>query len=290
MNRRDAIKNGLLASGCFLQSGLETEDGKDGISSLKGNINHSVCKWTYDFLSLDELCILAKEIGIEAIDLVEPKDWSVIKSHGLKVSMCSGAEIGLTKGWNNKQYHQELIRNYNEYIPLMAKAGHTNLICFSGNRSNISEEEGLDNSVEGLKSILPIAEKNGITIHMEILNSKVDHRDYMCDKSTWGIELCNRLDSPSFKLLFDIYHVQVMEGDIISNIRQNAHYYGHYHTAGVPGRNELDNHQELYYPAIMEAILKTGFKGYVAQEFISKMNDTDAKKQSLRDAIKICDV
>lgn len=290
MNRRDAIKSGLLASGCFIQSGLTAKDFKGESSSLKGNINHSVCKWTYDFLSVDELCILAKEIGIEAIDLVEPKDWPVIKNHGLKVSMCSGAEIGLTKGWNDKQYHQQLIRNYNEYIPLMVKAGHTNLICFSGNRSNISDEEGLDNSVEGLKSILPIAEKNGITIQMEILNSKVDHSDYMCDKSSWGIELCKRLDSPSFKLLFDIYHVQVMEGDIIRNIRQNTQYYGHYHTAGVPGRNELDTHQELYYPAIMEAIVNTGFKGYVAQEFIPKMKDIDAKKQSLRDAIKICDI
>ena len=290
MNRRDAIKSGLLASGCFIQSGLVAKDIKDDFSSLKGNINHSVCKWTYDFLSIDKLCILAREIGIEAIDLVEPKDWSVVKSHGLKVSMCSGAEIGLTKGWNDKQYHRELIKSYTNYIPLMVKAGHTNLICFSGNRNDISDDEGLNNCVEGLKSILPIAEKNGITIHMEILNSKVDHRDYMCDKSTWGIELCKRLDSPGFKLLFDIYHVQVMEGDIISNIRQNALYYGHYHTAGVPGRNELDIHQELYYPAIMEAIVNTDFKGYVAQEFIPKKKDTDAKKQSLRDAIKICDV
>jgi len=290
MNRRDVIKTGILASGCLIHPGLSGNIENVKPTNLKGNIRHAVCQWTYDFLSIDDLCILSKDIGIEAIDLVEPGDWDTVKRHGLTVSMCSGAEIGLTKGWNDTQYHTTLIQRYTDYMPGMTKAGFTNLICFSGNRGSIDDEIGLNNCVDGLRKILPMAEKLGITIHMEILNSKVDHKGYMCDKNSWGIELCKRLDSPNFKLLFDIYHVQIMEGDIIRNIRQHAQYYGHYHTAGVPGRNELDQHQELYYPAIMQAIHQTGFKGYVAQEFMSKFKDTEAKKQSLRDAIYLCDI
>lgn len=290
MNRREVIKSSLLASGTIIQPGfVKVKLGSSAIG-LKGNIHHAVCQWTYDFMSLNDLCLLAKSIGIEAIDLVEPKDWATVQNHDLKISMCSGAEIGLTKGWNDKQYHDTLIKNYAEYMPLMVKSSLTNLICFSGNRGTMTDEEGMTNCVVGLKQILPLAERLGITIHMEILNSKVDHKDYMCDRTAWGVELCKRLGSPNFKLLFDIYHVQIMEGDIIRKIRDFGQYFGHYHTAGVPGRKELDTHQELYYPAIMDAIVKSGFKGHVAQEFISKFKDTDAKKQSLKDAISLCDV
>jgi hydroxypyruvate isomerase len=201
--------------------------------------------------------------------------------------MCNGAEISLTEGWNDSQYHSTLINNYLKHIDLVANAGYKNLICFSGNRRGMSNEIGLKNCVDGLQQILPHAEKNGIVIHMELLNSRIDHPDYMCDRSAWGIELCRMLHSENFKLLFDIYHMQIDEGDIIRTIQNNHPYFGHYHTGGVPGRNEINDQQELNYPAIMKAIQATGFEGYVAQEFLPVKKD---KVASLREAINICDV
>jgi hydroxypyruvate isomerase len=256
-------------------------------TSLKGNINHSVCRWTYNQLSLDDLCTTVKGLGFAAIDLVGPKEWSILKKHGVYSSMCNGAEINLVNGWNNKQYHATLIKNYTEHIDLVAKAGYKNLICFSGNRNGMDEETGLKNSVEGLKQIMSLAEQKGVIIQMELFNSKVNHPDYMCDNTRWGIELCKRLGSPNFKLLYDIYHMQISEGDIIRTITDDHQYFGHYHTAGVPGRHEIDNSQELYYPAIMKAIVATGYKGYVAQEFIPTKED---KIAALKEAITICDV
>ncbi len=257
------------------------------MSALKNNINHSVCRWTYNFLPLDELCAVVKKIGFSAIDLAGPKDWETMKKYGVYSSMCNGAEISLTQGWNDKQFHGTLIKNYLEHIELVSKAGYKNLICFSGNRNGMSDENGLLNCVEGLKKILPLAEKKGITIQMELLNSRVDHKDQMCDNTKWGIELCKAIGSPNFKLLYDIYHMQIDEGDIIRSIRNNHQYFGHYHTGGNPGRHEIDESQELYYPAIMKAILETGFKDYVAQEFIPAKEN---KIASLESAIRICDV
>jgi hydroxypyruvate isomerase len=254
---------------------------------LKGNINHSVCPWCYSTFTLEELCIEAKKIGIKAIDLAGPKDWPTLKKYNLYSSMCNGAEINISQGWNDKQYHATLIRSYTEMIPLVAKAGYTNLICLSGNRNGKDDETGLQNSVEGLKQIMSMAEKHKVMIVMELLNSKVDHKDYQCDRTAWGVELARRLGSENFKLLYDIYHMQIMEGDVIRTVRDNHQYIAHYHTGGVPGRNEIDENQELYYPAIMRAIVETGFKGYVAQEFVPKRED---KIESLKQAIQICDV
>jgi hydroxypyruvate isomerase len=254
---------------------------------LKGNMNHSVCRWTFGHLSLDQLCGTVKEIGFYAIDLVGHGEWSILKSNGVHCSMCNGAEINLVDGWNEKKNHPQLIKQYREHIALMAGAGYNNLICFSGNRNGMDDETGLRNCIVGLKQILPEAEKNNVTIQMELFNSKVDHPDYMCDSSAWGIELCKRIDSPNFKLLFDIYHMQIEEGDIIRTIKNNHQYFGHYHTAGNPGRNEIDASQELNYTAIMKAIKDTGYTGYVAQEFIALKVD---KAASLKEAISICDV
>lgn len=254
---------------------------------LKGNINHSVCRWTYSFLSLDELCNVVKKIGFSAIDLAGPKDWPILKAHGVYSSMCNGAEISLTKGWNDKQYHSTLIKNYTEHIELVAAAGYKNLICFSGNANGMNNETGLKNCVDGLQQILALAEKKNVTIQMELLNSKVNHKDYMCDNSKWGVELCKKINSENFKLLYDIYHMQIDEGDVIRTIKDNQQYFGHYHTGGVPGRHEINETQELFYPAIMKAIIETGFKDYVAQEFIPTGNN---KVSSLKEAIKICDV
>lgn len=258
--------------------------------NLKGTINHSVCYWTYNFMSLEALCQTVKNIGFSAIDLVGPKDWPTLKKYGIDSSMCNGAEISLTEGWNNKQYHPQLIKNYTTHIDLVADAGYKNLICFSGNRRGMDDETGLKNCVDGLKQILAQAEKRGVTITMELLNSKVDHKDYMCDKSPWGVELCKRLGSQNFKLLYDIYHMQIDEGDVIRTIQNNHQYFGHYHTAGVPGRHEINESQELFYPAIMRAIAATGFKGFVAQEFIPTGKDHDSKVAALKDAVQRCDI
>jgi hydroxypyruvate isomerase len=255
--------------------------------ALKGNINHSVCRWCYGDIPLDELCVAVKKIGFSAIDLVGPKDWPVLKQHGIWSSMCNGAEISLTKGWNHTEYHETLIKNYTEHIDLVAQAGYKNLICFSGNSEGMDRETGIKNCVEGLKKIIGQAEKKGVTIVMELLNSKVNHPDQMCDNSKWGVELVKRLGSEHFKLLYDIYHMQIDEGDVIRTIQDNHQYFAHYHTGGVPGRHEIDDSQELYYPAIMRAILATGFKGYVAQEFIPAKQD---KLKSLEEGVKICDI
>lgn len=292
--RRDAIKQiGLgsllvgsgIAGSSFKKSEVNTE-----MESLKGNINHSVCQWTQGFLSIEELCQTVKSIGFSAIDLVGPKDWPTLKKYGIDSSMCNGAEIGLTEGWNRKENHATLIDNYTKHIDLVADAGYKNLICFSGNRNGMDDETGLKNCAEGLKKIMSHAEKKGVIIQMELLNSKVDHKDYMCDLSPWGVALAKEIGSPNFKLLYDIYHMQIDEGDVIRTIRDNHEYFGHYHTGGVPGRNIIDESQELYYPAIMKAILETGFDGYVAQEFISTQKEPEAKVAELKKAVHICDV
>jgi hydroxypyruvate isomerase len=261
---------------------------------LKGNIKQSVCQWCYGNIPLETLAQEAKKLGLVGIDLIGAEGWDVLKKYDLTSTMCYGDLEGkstrsLTDGWNDKRFHKDLIKHYTRHIKLVADAGWTNLICFSGSRRGMSDAQGLENCVEGLRQILPIAEDHGVILHMELLNSKVDHADYMCDNSNWGVALCKALDSDHFKLLYDIYHMQVMEGDVIHTIRENHKYYGHYHTAGVPGRNELDEKQELFYPAIMKAILETGYKGFVAQEFIPK-DRTNEGLNSLATAVKLCDV
>ena len=287
-NRRRVIKN-IIAGSAALAAGtaLPSFAAEKKTAMLKGNIQHSVCRWCFNDVPLDQLCIVAKEIGLTGIDLVGPKDWDTLKKHNLVSTMCNGAEIGLTKGWNDKQYHSTLIKSYTEFIDLVANAGFKNLFCASGNRNGMDDETGLKNCVDGLKQIIGHAEKRGVTLQMELLNSKIDHKDYMCDKTPWGVELCKRIASPNFKLLYDIYHMQIDEGDVIRTLTNYNTYIGHYHTAGVPGRHEIDETQELYYPAIMKAILATGFTGYVAQEFIPVAAD---KLGSLKKAVLICDV
>lgn len=289
-NRRKAIKN-ILAGSAALAAGTTAvpafASGEKKTAMLKGNVQHSVCRWCFDSLTLDELCVAANRIGLKGIDLVGPKDWATLKKYNLVSTMCNGAEIGLTKGWNDKQYHTTLIKSYTEHIDLVADAGFTNLFCASGNRNGMDDETGLKNCVEGLKQIVGQAEKRGVVLTMELLNSKIDHKDYMCDHTAWGVELCKRIGSPNFKLLYDIYHMQIDEGDVIRTIRDYHTYIGHYHTAGVPGRHEIDETQELNYPAIMKAIVATGFTGYVAQEFIPTAADALG---SLKNAVMICDV
>ena len=287
INRRKAIGNILIGS--VGASGLLALKDKESSKSitLKGNIRHAVCRWCYNDIPLEQFCSAAKEMGIAAIDLVGPKDWATLKKYGLDSSMCNGAEINLVDGWNDPAFHEKLIGNYSQMIPKVAEAGYKNLICFSGNRRGKDDETGWKNCTDGLKKVIGIAEKHGVTLVMELLNSKVNHKDYQCDKTSWGVELANRIGSPNFKLLYDIYHMQIDEGDVISTIRKYHEYIAHYHTGGVPGRHEIDESQELYYPAIMKAIVDTGFKGYVAQEFIPSWTD---KLAALKKGVEICDV
>lgn len=292
-SRRVAIKNlvagtAALGTANMLSSFTTPEEIKS--TALKGNINHSVCRWCYGSIPLEDLCVAVKKIGFSAIDLVGPKDWPTLQKYGIFSSMCNGAELNLVDGWNDKKFHPQLIKNYSEMIPLVAKAGYKQLICFSGSRRGIDDETGWNNCAEGLKQIMGLAEKNKVEIVMELLNSKVNHKDYQCDRTAWGVELCKRTGSENFKLLYDIYHMQIDEGDVIRTIKDNHQYISHYHTGGVPGRNEIDETQELYYPAIMKAIVDLGFKGYVAQEFIPTPKTNEEKLVSLEKGIKICDV
>jgi hydroxypyruvate isomerase len=258
-----------------------------GAVERKGNINHSVCRWCYNQISLDDLCKASKEMGITSIDLTGPKEWETLKKYGLTCAMTNGAGMGIERGFNRREHHEALLKSYEEVIPLVQKAGMTNLICFSGNRNGQDDAEGIKICAEGLKKLMPTAEKHNVTIVMELLNSKVNHKDYQCDKTPWGVELCKAVGSERFKLLYDIYHMQIMEGDMIATIRKYKDYIAHYHTGGVPGRNEIDETQEIYYPAIMKAIIETGYKGHVAQEFIPKRKDALA---SLKQGVDICDV
>ena len=253
----------------------------------KGNVNHSVCRWCYNGVELDALCKASKEMGIQSVELQGPKEWPTLQKYGLTCAMANGAGMGIEKGYNRIENHQKLNEDYERVIPLVANAGLKNLICFSGNRAGLDDEQGIKNCAEGLKKLMPMAEKHKVVIVMELLNSKVNHKDYQCDHTAWGVELCKAVGSENFKLLYDIYHMQIMEGDVIATIRKFHPYIAHYHTGGVPGRNEIDESQELYYPAIMKAILDTGFKGYVAQEFIPKRPD---KIASLKQGVEICDV
>ncbi|HZK64379.1 MAG TPA: TIM barrel protein [Puia sp.] len=292
-SRRKVIKNMIagsaaLVTGSQMLSAFSPHVKSENTLNLKGNINHSVCRWCYESIPFEDFCRQVKDIGLRAVDLVGPKDWPLLQKYGLYSSMCYvDGDVSLTKGFADTANHDKLIAQFLEVFPLMVKAGYKDVICFSGSRAGMENETGWNNCVKGLKAIMPAAEKQGITVHMELLNSRVDHKDYMCDRTPWGVELCKRLGSANFKLLYDIYHMQIDEGDVIRTIRDNHEYLGHYHTGGVPGRHEIDETQELYYPAIMRAIVATGFKGYVAQEFIPEAKD---KIDSLSKAIRICDV
>jgi hydroxypyruvate isomerase len=290
-NRRSAIKNLLAGTAAISATGMLSsfKPGEKELMAdkLKGNINHAVCRWCYGDISVEQLCATAQDIGIKGIDLVGPEDWPTLKKYGLFSSMCNGAEINLTDGFGDTQFHEQLHKQYTAMIPKVAAAGYKNLICFSGSRRGKTDEEGWKNCVEGLKPMVKLAEQHNVVLVMELLNSKIDHKDYQCDHTAWGAELCKRLGSENFKLLYDIYHMQIDEGDVIRNIREHHQYIAHYHTGGVPGRNEIDETQELFYPAIMRAVLEVGHKGFVAQEFIPKQKD---KLLSLRKAVHICDV
>lgn len=285
ISRRELIQGMSLAS-IALAGGMNAvaQDAAQPQTKLKGRIKHCISPGVLRKMSLEEKAKICQEIGILGMDFVGQNEWPILKQYGLVCTMTGSHS--LSKGLANKDYHEECLNSIRKSIEITAEAGFPNVICFSGNRGGIPDDVGMENCAIALKQIVGFAEEKKITLCMELLNSKVNHKDYMCDHTAWGVELCKKVGSPNMKLLYDIYHMQIMEGDIIRTIKDNIDYFGHIHTAGNPGRNEIDDTQELYYPAIMRAIADSGYKGYVGQEYGPK-NDP---LTSLKQAIEICDV
>lgn len=298
MHRRGFIRNagatvaGLGAAGSVLAQaapgGYQDELGAYAPPPGRGIpvAQQSVSKWCFDYLPLDELLPALSEIGLSAIDLIKPSEYQQVKDAGFTCSMAYGREDeDISSGFIDDDKHDSLYEAYAKTIPEVARLGWTNVVCFAGNRRGRFDLDGLRVAAKGLKRILPIAADHGVVLQMELFNSKVDHPDYMADSSAWGIALCDMVGSEQFKLLYDIYHMQVQEGNVIQTIRDYHPYFGHYHTAGVPGRHELNAEQELYYPAVARAIRETGFTGYLAHEFVPTYED---KLAGLREAVRVC--
>jgi hydroxypyruvate isomerase len=289
IDRRTLLQGGIAAAAVALfESPLHASSPEK--TPRKNRIHQSVSRWCYKDIPLDRLCTAAAEMGLKGIDLLQLEEFEIPARYGLVCTMgyAGGGEIN--RALNRLENHAAIEAAFRKNIPIAAKAGVPNVITFSGLRTGpgdgMSDEEGARNCVIGLKRIKQIAEDNGVTVCMELLNSKRDHPGYMCDHTAWGVRVMEDVGSPRVKLLYDIYHMQIMEGDLIATIRQNGKWLGHYHTGGVPGRHELDETQEVQWPAVMRAIADTGFTGYVAHEFVP----TRDPLTSLRQAVDLCDI
>jgi hydroxypyruvate isomerase len=284
LTRRDALKSGFAAT-AFASLPVFAH-GDTNAPLRKNRIHQSVCRWCYKDIALDQLCAFAASIGMKGIDLLSVDEWEVPRRYGLICTMGHAGGGTIPDALNRPEHHDAIEAAFRTNIPLAAKAGVPNVITFSGNRRGMSDDEGAHNTVAGLNRVKKIAEDNGVTVCMELLNSKVNHPDYMCDHTAWGVRVIEEVNSPNVKLLYDIYHMQIMEGDLIATIRANLQWIGHFHTGGVPGRHELDNSQEVQWDGVMRAIADAGFKGYVAHEFIPVRDPLT----SLRAAVDLCDV
>jgi hydroxypyruvate isomerase len=255
----------------------------------KGRLKQGVCLGVFSGtkLDMDGKCREAARLGAYGIDLVGPKEFPVLKKYGLVPTMVPGGS-GIQSGINDKKNHEEMGRRMEESIKAAAAAGAPNVIALAGDRKGISDEEGMDNTVLFLNNIKKVAEDQGVTVCLELLNSKVDHPGYMCDHTTWGVEVCKRVNSPKIKLLYDIYHMQIMEGDIVRTIKKNIQYIGHFHTAGNPGRHQFDDSQEMNYAGICKGIADTGYQGCLSHEY-SPSKDKDAL-ETLDAMMRICEV
>lgn len=274
----------------------EDEAAKQATETTVRKVKHSVCKWCYGKIRLENLCEAGKEFGLSSIEIIGPKQIPILEKYGMTCAMAANPTVkasdgkkvgGIARGWNESKYHEVLVELYKKHIQAAADVGAKNVICFSGNRRGMDDEVGMKNCADGVRQLMPLCEKLGVTLSMELLNSKKNHKDYMCDRTTWGVELCELVGSDNFKLLYDIYHMQIMEGDVIETIKKYSKYISHYHTAGVPGRAEIDETQELNYPAIVKAIMDTGYEGFIGQEFIPRRED---KIASLKQGVMICDI
>jgi hydroxypyruvate isomerase len=271
---------GLLPRGARAQTAQA-----GGPTPRKNRIKHSVCRWCYGGMSVDDLAKNAAAMGLSSVEILGENEWSIVKKYGLTCAVGLGPG-GIGDGWNRKERHEALVKQSLDMIPKAAAAGVPNLVIFSGNRAGQPDAEGIANCTEAIAQVAPAAAKHGVTMVMEILNSKVDHGDYAFDHMRYGLEIVQKVASPGFKILYDIYHAQIMEGDVIRTLRDHKDSIGHYHTGGVPGRHEIDDTQELNYPAICRAIVETGYKGFLGQEFIPARDPMT----SLRQAVDLCDV
>ena len=283
ITRRSALKAGLAVSA--LASLPHIASGENS-SATKKRIKQAVCRWCYQKMPIDDLCTAAAQMGLLGIDLLNPDEYEVPRRHGLICTMGYAGAGTIPDAMNRTENHAAIQAALRTNIPLAAKAGVPNVITFSGNRKGMSDDEGARNTIAGLNRVKKIAEDNGILICLELLNSKVNHPDYMCDHTAWGARVVQEVNSPNVKLLYDVYHMQIMEGDIIATIKKNIPWIGHFHTGGVPGRHELDETQEVQWDGVMRAIVATDYKGYVAHEFLPVRDPMT----SLRAAVKLCDV
>ncbi len=282
MNRRNALKLAVVSPTLALSDKIRSNKSS---MDVRNSMKHSISRWCYGSTDIHTLIKWCKELGISSIELLDKEEYEIVLDAGLDCAVVNGSKLGITKGFNNPSLHAQLLNDYSVLIPEMAKAGLKTIITFSGNRNGMSDEEGLANCVKGLKPVVRLAEEHGIMVIMELLNSYVDHADYMCDHTEWGVDLVDALGSDHFRLLYDIYHMQIMEGNVVNNIKKYSDYIAHYHSGGVPGRNEINENQELNYPFIIKSIIETGYDGFLGQEFVpSKENAFD----SLKEAIQIC--
>jgi hydroxypyruvate isomerase len=277
MTRRSALKT--------IPAALATAQAVQSQPAPTGKLKQSLCRWCYSKIPLDDLCRQAAAMGVVGMDLVEPADWPTIRKYGMVPTITQG-DAKIPDGWNRKESHERLEQEIRARITRAADAKVPMAITFSGNRQGMSDEEGKENCIIGLKRIAKFAEDKGVTVCLELLNSKVNHKDYMCDHTAWGVDVMKGVDSPRVKLLYDIYHMQIMEGDIIRTIHDNIQYIAHFHTGGVPGRHELDDTQELQWRTVAKAIADLNFQGYIAHEFLP----TKDPMTSLRQAVELCTV
>jgi hydroxypyruvate isomerase len=293
-NRRDLLGAAVASTALSICGSARAGESQADWKVTNNRLNQSVIRWCFDPISVDTLARGASSMGLKSVELVEPKDWPTLQKYGLVCAITPSH--GFTDAWNHVENHPMCIEKITKAIDATSDAGFPNVITFSGMKKGIDEETGFNNCVDGLKKVIGLAEQKKVTLCFEVLNSRVHqamrgHPDYQGDKLEWAVALCDRIGSERMKILFDIYHIQIMEGDVITRIRQYKDYIAHYHTAGVPGRHELDDQQEINYPPIMRAIVETGYKGFVGQEFIPRAAKTDEEKiASLRDAARVCDV
>jgi hydroxypyruvate isomerase len=281
MNRRSFVQTaGAGLSAAVLSAGAQIKP-----VERKLRLKQSVCRWCYSKIPVEDFAKECARLNVQSVDLADPKEWPVYKKFGLVPTMIGGGTT-IPDGFNRKENHEGIAARFRESVARGIENGAPSIIVFSGNRRGMSDEEGLENCLIGLKQVMPMAEDKNLLVCMELLNSKVDHKDYMCDHTKWGVELVKRVGSPNFKLLYDIYHMQIMEGDVIRTLKDNLQYIGHLHTGGNPGRNEIDESQELNYKAISKAVVDMGYKGYMAHEFIPKRDPI----ASLGQAMDLCDV
>ena len=287
VSRRDVLKAGLALS---ITPGIGFAEapaaGPPDRVVRKGRIQQAVCRWCYQKIALDDLCAYSASIGLKGIDLLQPEEWSIPRQYGMVCTMGDAGGGDISNALNRIENHASIEAAFRKNIPLAAKMGVPSLITFSGNRGGMSNEEGARNTVAGLNRLKKIAEDHGLIINLELLNSRKDHHDYMADHTAWGVSVVKEVDSPNVKLLYDIYHMQIMEGDLIQTIRDNFRWMGHFHTGGVPGRHELNDQQEIHWIGVMNAIAAMDFKGYVAHEFMPVGDPLT----SLRQAVDLCDV